>query len=143
MNASDQSLLFLLLNNARYSKKLILQQLDEQGKSLPFNLLANIDAQGNTLVELGQRLQCSKQEITRLVQQAEKKQWLEVKPDPKDKRAKRVCLSQTGQTLLKQGVDLYHELEQELIGDWPAEQQHSFKQQLLELNQNLKKQVKR
>jgi DNA-binding MarR family transcriptional regulator len=137
----EEQLLYLVMNNARYAKKLILNQLDSNKKGLPLNLLANIGAKGNTLADLCQRLQCSKQEATRLVQQAKEKNWVDIHASEEDKRSKVVSLSGEGKAVLEQGIDVYQALESELLKELTEDEKMLMKQHALLLNRLLKQQL--
>jgi len=143
---AQSSLLYLLLSNARHAKQHIRQHMiDMEGiagtkstENVPVNLLSQIDFKGNRLSELKQKLACSKQEATRLVQQAEQGGWIEVKPDADDKRAKRVILSAKGKQSLSQGFEVYAELETELLSDFSEQDKGQLVRLLQKLQKNLK-----
>ena len=112
------SLFYLLINNGKNAKRIakqIVQQRSGSAQSLPFALLSQIDEGGNTLAQLTQRLQCSKQETTRQVQLAESHGWVSLQPSETDKRAKIVMLTDFACKQLAQGVDFYQSLEQQLL----------------------------
>ncbi len=143
---AQSSLLYLLLNNARHAKQHIRQHIEgvhgmageRNSENVPVSLLSQIDFKGNRLSELKQKMGCSKQEATRLVQQAEQGGWIEVKPDAKDKRAKRVMLSVKGKKSLSRGFDVYADLESQLLTDFSKKE----KKQLLDLLQKLQRNLK-
>ena len=115
---AEDSLLYLVINNARHAKRLIKRSLSgkwEAGIDAPMNLLTQIDFDGNTLVELTRRLKCSKQEVSRVVQQAQEQGWVELTVTPADRRAKLVCISKQGREYLYKGFDLYSTIENEIM----------------------------
>ena len=131
------SLLYLTLSNARLTKRWLRDTLDQtlqhDSAQIPFELLSHIEAQGNTQQELAQRMHCSKQEVSRLMQKAKRDGWVDIHTDALDKRAKRVKLSERAQQALKQGQTFYAQMEQQLFDGLPEAE----KQQLTEAAQLL------
>ena len=56
---------------------------------------------------------CSKQEVSRQVKRAENNDWITLKSNPLDARAKIVCFSDNGLNKLKSGQQYYQAIEQQ------------------------------
>ena len=108
----SQPLPYQLINSSKKLKQQIKDRAESgEAKSIPYQLLSLLDKEGKTLMELAAQLHCSKQEVSRLVQRAEKNDWVLLKPDPSDGRSKRVFYSDTGKHALKDGLRYYRDLE--------------------------------
>ena len=134
------SLIYLLINTGRQAKKVLKQDLERQAQNqqIPVELLSQLDIKGNTLIQLAARLRCSKQEASRLVQQAQNNGWVTLEPDLEDKRAKRVLFSKAGQDLLAQGYHQYQALENSVLAEAKGINAEDLKTTLRTLNRLLR-----
>ena len=142
--SANDNLLFLLINTARHAKSLIKKHIEAlHGPYNPasFELLSQLDFKGNNLSQLTERLQCSKQETTRIVQQAVDKGWVTVNSAEDDRRKKVITLSAQGQQLLADGFKLYEQLQQQLLQSLDSQQQQQIKTLLRQLNKDIKQQL--
>jgi DNA-binding MarR family transcriptional regulator len=78
------------------------QGLERRGLSLPqFDILATIGrSEGITQQELAQRLLVTKGNVCGMIDRMEASGWVERRPDPHDRRANRLFLTNRGRTLL-------------------------------------------
>lgn len=60
------------------------------------NLTRNLDERGTRLTELARRASMTKQSMSELVDQVERRGLIEKRPDPTDGRAKLVCFTDAG-----------------------------------------------
>ncbi len=77
--------------------------------------LRNVPLDGCKLSEIAARAHMTKQGMSLLVRELEGRGYLEVMPDPDDRRARRVALTSKGRGLLKAGRETYAELREEWI----------------------------
>ena len=85
-------------------------------------VLGNIHTEGTRLVELARRLGVTRQAASQIVQQIERKGFLERTADPDDGRAVLVRHTPAGRALLLDALTLMHEIETgyaELVGTRP------------------------
>jgi DNA-binding MarR family transcriptional regulator len=78
------------------------QGLERRGLSLPqFDILATLGRnEGITQQELAQRLLVTKGNVCGMIDRMEASGWVERRPDPHDRRANRLFLTNRGRTLL-------------------------------------------
>lgn len=72
-----------------------------------------IDPGGSRLTTLAERAEMSLPAMWEIVQELEAKGYLERRPDPKDRRAKLICLTEQGKVLVRRGRRAVRELEGE------------------------------
>ena len=77
--------------------------------------LRNVPLDGCKLSEIAARAHMTKQGMSLLVRELEGRGYLEVAPDPDDRRARRVALTSKGRGLLKAGRETYVELRAEWV----------------------------
>ncbi|CAA0116292.1 Uncharacterised protein [BD1-7 clade bacterium] len=141
---TNTNLIYQTLANARLLKRWIRIQLDANyanADNLPFELLSHIDPEGNTQQELGLRLRCSKQEVSRLVKKAASDGWVTMTADPADKRARRVSLTEQALKALEQGMQFYSGLEASLLDDLNPDELKQLKSATKTLTRLIKQQV--
>lgn len=88
-------------------------------------VLANIDTEGTRLVELARRLGVTRQAASQMVQEIERRGFLERTADPEDGRAVRVRHTLAGRTLLLDALRLMHQIEDgyaDLVGSRTMDQ---------------------
>lgn len=64
----------------------------------------NIDPQGTRLTTLGQRAGITRQSVTELAAVLARNGYVEIQPDPTDRRARLVVLTPAGRTLVRQAI---------------------------------------
>lgn len=64
----------------------------------------NIDPQGTRLTTLGQRAGITRQSVTELAEVLARNGYVEIQPDPTDRRARLVVLTPAGRTLVRQAI---------------------------------------
>jgi DNA-binding MarR family transcriptional regulator len=82
-------------------------------------VLGNIDTEGTRLVELARRLGTTRQAASQIVQEIERRGFLERTPDPEDRRAVRVRHTPAGRALLIDALSIMDTIEAgyaELVG---------------------------
>jgi DNA-binding MarR family transcriptional regulator len=83
-----------------------------------------LSAGGRTLTELAEMLAVSKQAAIKVVDEMERRGFLTRVPDPRDRRAKRLELTERGRRVRAAALAASHELERELraeLGDGDVE----------------------
>jgi DNA-binding MarR family transcriptional regulator len=73
----------------------------------------HIDADGSRLTDLADRAQITKQSMGYLVDYLEEHGYLERRPDPDDRRASLVCLTERGWAQVRAALAIIGELERE------------------------------
>lgn len=127
---------YQLINTAKRLKQQIKKLAEpEDQRAIPYQLLSTLDNKGRSIMELAAIMQCSKQEVSRQVQRADQLGWIELKPDPKDGRSKRVFFSPAGKDCLKQGRQHYRDLEQQWQDKLGKEKLTTLKELLAELDE--------
>jgi DNA-binding MarR family transcriptional regulator len=93
------------------------QILDRHGLSLAqFEVLAVVQlAEGLTQQELAARLLVTKGNICGLIDRMGAGGWVERRPDPEDRRANRIFLTEEGRTLLAATMPVHHAHVQKLM----------------------------
>ncbi len=76
-------------------------------------LMANLDIKGTRIVTIAERMGTTKQFTGRLVQELESRRYLQVKPDPKDKRATVVRATDAGWRFFADACAIKNEIETE------------------------------
>ncbi|MBI1279592.1 MAG: MarR family transcriptional regulator [Anaerolineaceae bacterium] len=76
-------------------------------------LMANLDINGTRIVTIAERMGTTKQFAGRLVQELERKKYLEVKPDPTDRRAAVVKATHAGWKFFADACAIKNEIEAE------------------------------
>jgi DNA-binding MarR family transcriptional regulator len=76
-----------------------------------------LSARGRTLTELAEMLSVTKQAAIKVVDEMERRGFLTRVPDPEDRRAKRLELTDKGRRVRAAAVAASHELEHELRSD--------------------------
>jgi DNA-binding MarR family transcriptional regulator len=64
----------------------------------------NIDPDGTRLTTLAQRAGITRQSVTELVSVLERNGYLELRPDPSDRRARLVCLTRQGKAQVRRAI---------------------------------------
>lgn len=83
-------------------------------------LMANLDIKGTRIVTIAERMGTTKQFTGRLVQELESRQYLEVTPDAKDRRATVVKATDAGWRFFADACAIKNEIESEytaLVGE--------------------------
>lgn len=73
----------------------------------------HIQADGSHLTDLAERAQITKQSMSYLVDQLERRGYLERHPDPNDRRAALICLTQRGWDQVRASLSIIAALEAE------------------------------
>ncbi|MGH7661291.1 MAG: MarR family winged helix-turn-helix transcriptional regulator [Vulcanimicrobiaceae bacterium] len=120
----DTNLRRLLVAATRALNRHITQELNRQGyrDTRPGHaaLLANLDLAGNSVTEVAERAQISKQAMARLAVELEDMGIISRRVDGSDKRALTLSFTKRGRDLIKSTVSIVDEIERELsqaIGD--------------------------
>lgn len=101
-----------------------------------FKIMQRIGADGTRLTELAESAQVTKQTASFLVDQLEKAGWVERAPDPTDKRARLVRISERGQATIPVATAAVEEVEAEWtehLGVWRMAQLRRALVQLREI----------
>jgi DNA-binding MarR family transcriptional regulator len=77
------------------------------------NVFALVPPEGMPVVELARRSQVAKQSMAQVVEQLEALGYVERRPDPDDRRAKRVFLTERGQSVRPVGAAAGRRVEEE------------------------------
>jgi DNA-binding MarR family transcriptional regulator len=119
----------LLLRVSQIETMDLVEQLHGRGhgevQRAHISVLGNIDTEGTRLVELARRLGVTRQAASQMVQEIERRGYLERASDPDDARAVRVRHTPEGRALLLDALGLMDEIETgyaDLVGDRAMEQ---------------------
>lgn len=117
---------------------ILTEQMGHKGLKLSFEpIMSLLGEQGCRLTELAERLSISKQACNQAANQVENAGYIKRVPDPDDKRAKILVLTDDGRNLIKDGVQAAQSAEQsceQLIGSEALER---LKHAMIELRQGL------
>jgi DNA-binding MarR family transcriptional regulator len=80
----------------------------------------NIDPEGTRLTDLAARADMTHQSMGELVAAMERRGWAERRPDPRDGRARLICLTPDGRELTRRGLHHIKEIEAEWQQRWRA-----------------------
>jgi DNA-binding MarR family transcriptional regulator len=80
----------------------------------------NIDPEGTRLTDLAARADMTHQSMGELVAAMERRGWAERRPDPRDGRARLICLTPEGLELTRRGLHHIKEIEAEWQQRWRA-----------------------
>lgn len=106
---------YLLLKAGRHLKTSLKNEIGTPNmRAVPFHLLALLNDKPSTVLEIAEKLSCSKQEASRLIQAAESNALIKITPSETDKRVKNITLSKEGRNLLKGGASLYAKADDEI-----------------------------
>jgi DNA-binding MarR family transcriptional regulator len=78
----------------------------------------NIDPDGTRLTDLAARADMTHQSMGELVATMERRGWAERRPDPRDGRARLICLTAEGRALTRRGLHHIKEIEAEWQRRW-------------------------
>lgn len=101
-----------------------------------FKIMQRIGPDGTRLTELAEQAQVTKQTAGFLVDQLEKAGWVERVPDPRDKRARLVKISERGQAAIPVATGVVEQVEAEWtehLGVWRMAQLRRALVQLREI----------
>ena len=122
---------------------------DEQGGSLPTSyaqaivilLDYHISDRQPTLSDLVDLLAIDKSNVTRLCQRLEESGYIELKRDPKDRRAKRIHLTSEGVAFAEEVDATSLELFSNIVANFPQHQRQVLLELLARLNQTMREQT--
>ncbi|MEU1544109.1 MarR family transcriptional regulator [Nocardia sp. NPDC005745] len=98
-------------------------------------IVAQIDAAGTRLTELAERAQITKQTAGFLVDQVERAGYVERVPDPSDRRARLVCLTERGEQAASFANSVAERVEQEWAAHLGAKGMRQLRQALNRLRE--------
>jgi DNA-binding MarR family transcriptional regulator len=93
----------------------------------------HISAEGSRLSELAARAQLTKQSMSYLVDDLETRGYVERRPDPTDRRATLVCLTERGWAEVRAALRIIAELEDEWARRLGRERMEELRRMLTEL----------
>lgn len=96
-------------------------------------LVQRIGPDGTRLTELAEAAQVTKQTAGFLVDQLEKVGWVERRPDPTDRRARLVCISERGKRAVPVATDAVERVEQEWSEYLGAQRMRELRETLAKL----------
>ena len=109
---------------ARMYSELALEKLQAAGYEgltlFHTSLISNLDVEGTRIVTLADRAGVSKQAMGQIVNDLEKRGYIERTPDPDDKRAVLIMFTETGYQFLEDAYQVKVEIEREFavkLGD--------------------------
>jgi DNA-binding MarR family transcriptional regulator len=95
----------------------------------------HIDADGSRLTDLAERAQITKQSMGYLVDYLEQHGYLERRPDPSDRRASLVCLTERGWAQIQTALAIIATLEEDWTRTLGNEQMQHLRELLSQLAQ--------
>jgi DNA-binding MarR family transcriptional regulator len=93
----------------------------------------HIDADGSRLTDLAERAQITKQSMGYLVDHLERRGYLERRPDPTDRRATLICLTDRGWNQVRTALAIIGSIEQEWTDRLGADRMDDLRRALTEL----------
>jgi DNA-binding MarR family transcriptional regulator len=99
----------------------------------------HIEADGSRLTALAERAQITKQSMGYLVDHLEERGYLERRPDPTDRRAALVCLTERGWAQIRAALAIIAGLEQEWTTALGEQRMEQLRELLTELRQIIDK----
>lgn len=93
----------------------------------------HIDSDGSRLTDLAERAQITKQSMGYLVDYLEKQGYLERRPDPSDRRASLICLTERGWAQIHTALAIIATLEEEWTGTLGKQQMKQLRKLLSQL----------
>ena len=114
------------------------RRLEERMTMARFDLLASLHRHdGQTLAGLSRALLVTAGNVTGLVDRAERDGVVERRPDPEDRRASRVWLTDRGRTLIKSVLPIHDRTVHDLIAGLPREERRELRKTLGTLRDHL------
>jgi DNA-binding MarR family transcriptional regulator len=118
--------IFTVLIGFRRTARLMVEELSRRLEADGFGeispayhaLFENIDPSGTRLTELAARAEMTHQSMSELVATLERRGWVERRPDPRDGRARLVCLTPEGTRLTRRGLHHINEIEAAWKARW-------------------------
>ena len=95
----------------------------------------HIDAAGSRLTDLAERAQITKQSMSHLVDHLEAHGYLERHPDPTDRRATLICLTDRGWSEIRAALEIIASVEEEWAGRIGDRRMQQLREALTELRQ--------
>jgi DNA-binding MarR family transcriptional regulator len=95
----------------------------------------HIAPEGSRLTDLAERAQITKQSMGYLVDYLEQRGYLERRPDPTDRRAALVCLTDRGWAQVHAALAIIHTVERDWTRALGKERMRQLRQLLTELGQ--------
>src|SRR5579884_143824 len=95
----------------------------------------HIDADGSRLTDLAERAQITKQSMAYLVDYLEQRGYLERRPDPNDRRAALICLTERGWEQVRAALETIAAVEAEWAERLGAERVEQLRDLLVDLRQ--------
>lgn len=86
---------------------------------------------GMMQTQLATLLEVGKASLGDVIEGLDRNGWVERRPDPADKRAKRVYLTRSAQGLIKRMTEMEHEFNNQILGDLSAAQRGELARSLL------------
>lgn len=110
----EPNLGLLLFIPYRAMESAVLEELRRHGHDMSASqarVFQRIDAHGSRMSDLADAAQVSKQTLTSIVDQLERRGWVCRTPDPADARARLVTITEEGRALVELGRPVVEELE--------------------------------
>lgn len=95
------------------------------------------EQEGLTHTELARRLRVQPATITKMITRMEKTGFVERRPDPEDRRASRVYLTEAGRDVQAEVRQIWRTLEQEAFGSFSPEERILLRRFLVQIRENL------
>jgi DNA-binding MarR family transcriptional regulator len=93
----------------------------------------HIDADGSRLTDLAERAQITKQSMSYLVDYLEQVGYVERRPDPTDRRATLICLTERGWDQVQAALAIIAAIEEEWAGRLGEDRMRQLREALVEL----------
>lgn len=134
----------VLLKVARLvNERAIARVNDEAGRNVfrpaLANLVPHIALEGTRITELAQKLEVTKQAVSKLVGELEREGVVELVADPTDARAKLVRFTPQGMKAIRHGLGVFTAVEKELSRDVGEERMRALHEALVAMLDALEK----
>ena len=128
-------LLRVLIRTAQIEMNELVRRLHDLGHEVVqqshISVLGNIDTEGTRIAGLADRLGVTRQAVSQMVTELEKRGWVERSPDPEDGRAILVRHTSSGRTMLLDALEQMDDIERGYAATIGDKRMRSLKQSLL------------
>lgn len=130
-------LLRILIRAAQIETNELVRRLHDLGhesvQQSHIGVLANIDTEGTRIAGLADRLGVTRQAVSQMVNELEKRGWVERSPDPDDGRAVLVRHTERGRTMLLDALEQMDDIERGYAAIIGEKRMRSLKQALRDI----------
>ena len=140
--AKQASLAHLLVRAARLVNEAGLRRVQEDARfesarSAHLSVFPHLDLDGTRVTELARRMGITKQAVSQLIDDLEGLGMVERRPDPDDRRAKRVVFTNEGRAMMLFGLSVLRSIDDAMLIGLSPSRQKRFREDLLTITGTL------